>query len=117
MKKILFALVLMQVFTGAKAQLSQTELNQLNPTQKSIYLNQSREIKQKYETAIFRAEDMIKMGKEMKSDDNATRDAGAYYIAKGMELKEAAEKEYRMAQQRLDNAAREGIRNNRMRKD
>ena len=115
MKKILFALVLMQVFTGAKAQLSQTELNQLNPTQKSIYLNQSREIKQKYETAIFRAEDMIKMGKEMKSDN--ARFSGAYYIAKGMELKEAAEKEYRMAQQRLDNAAREGIRNNRMRKD
>lgn len=109
MKKIII-LALTMISLGAKAQLSQQELSQLNPTQKKIYLEQSQDIRKTYEDAIFRAEDMIKTGKEMKIDN--ARFAGSYYIAKGMELKETAEREYRVAQQRLDSAAREAIRNN-----
>jgi hypothetical protein len=92
------------------AQISEDEYNKLNSNQKSIYSKQKSEIEKKYESDVFRAEDRIKMGNEMKMD--GAKFAGSYYTIKGMNEKDKAEKERKEAMDRLDKAAREGIKNN-----
>ena len=114
MKK--FTLLIIALFLGfysAMAQLSPSELAKLTPLQKSIYERQSAEIKAAIKAAqdeLFKAEDIIRMGKEMM-DDNA-KAAGAAHIARGVALQEKAQKvieEERKKQVLLDQAARESI--------
>lgn len=113
MKRFLTIIILLFLAVTIKAELTPQELAQLSSTERSIYLNQLQEIIKKYEKDIFQAEDMIRMGKEMKSDN--AKFSGAYYVAKGMDLKEKAEKDFKIAQQRLDSAAREAIKRNKKR--
>lgn len=117
MKK--YTIIIIALFLGCcsvKAQLSSSELAKLNPQQKSIYERQSAEIKAKIEAAqkeLYKAEDIIKMGNEMRGDD--AKAAGAAHIARGIALKEKAQKaiaEAKKEQVLLDRAAREAIKNN-----
>lgn len=91
-------------------QLSEEEYNKLNSEQKKIYDMQAKEIKEKRERAIFKAEDREKMAQEMKMD--GAKFAGTYYGIKASDEKEKAEKAAREEQKLLDNAAREAIKNN-----
>jgi PBP1b-binding outer membrane lipoprotein LpoB len=101
---------------SAKAQLNPSELAKLNPQQKSIYERRTAELKAAIKAAeyeLLKAEDIIKMGNEM-CNDNA-KAAGAAHIARGVALKEKANKaitEAKKEQVLLDQAAREGIKNN-----
>lgn len=103
-------------FCSVKAQLSSSELAKLTPQQKSIYERQSAEIKAKFEVAqkdLYKAEDIIKMGNEMRGDN--AKAAGAAHIARGVALKEKAQKalsEAKKEQNLLDQAAIEAISNN-----
>ena len=103
-------------YSPLRAQLNPSELSQLKPQQKSIYLQQSAEIKAAIMAAqndLYKAEDLIKMGNEMKGDNAAA--AGAVYVTRGVALKEKAKKalaEAEKEQALLDQAAREGIENN-----
>ena len=117
MKKILLltlSLVLGVITTSA--QISQSELNQLTPDQRSSYVRQQKQINADLKAAqddLFKAEDIIKMGKEMKGDD--AKVAGAAHIARGVALKEKAQQaieEAKKNQRLLDQAAREAIKNN-----
>lgn len=117
MKKYTFLFI--ALFLGCfsvKAQLSSSELAKLTPQQKSIYERQSAEIRAAIKAAqdeLFKAEDIIKMGNEMRGDNAKT--AGAAHIARGVALKEKAQKaiaEAKNKQVLLDKAARDAIRNN-----
>ncbi|MBQ7461872.1 MAG: hypothetical protein IJS63_06400 [Bacteroidaceae bacterium] len=119
MKKLLITLVALFGFmTNANSELSQSELNKLTSQQRQIYLNQLNELNaqlKQLEWDLFKAEDMIKMGQEMKSDNG--KFSGSYYVMKGMNLKEKAEKEINKTKsflQALDKSAREAIRKSEM---
>ena len=112
---IVFIALLLGCFS-AKAQLSQSEKNQLTPDQRSIYERQYNELQSALKAAeddLYRAEDKIKMGEEMNREEG--NKVGNVYIAQGMELKEKATKAKNEAVKGLrllDEAAREAIRNN-----
>lgn len=117
MKK--YAIIIIALFLGfssVKAQLSTSELNKLTSQQRSIYERQSAEIEAAITAAqndLFKAEDIIKMGNEMRSDD--AKAAGAAHIARGAALKEKAQDALAKAKKErtlLDQAAREAIKNN-----
>lgn len=117
MKK--YTIIFLASFLGCcsvKAQLTSSELDKLTPQQKSIYERQAAEIKAKIEVAqtdLFKAEDIIRMGNEMKSDN--AQAAAAAHIARGVALKEKAQNalaEAKKEQVLLDQAAREAIKNN-----
>ena len=117
MKRVLFVVTAMLLGCfSAKAQLSQSEKNQLTPEQRSIYERQYKELTQTIKLAedqIFQAEDIIKMGEEMKKDNAGA--AGAAHVMRGMEMKEKAQKAKREAEnglRLLNEAAREAIKNN-----
>lgn len=117
MKNLLITLVALFGFmTNANAQISQSELNKLTSQQRQIYEKQLKEYNgeiKKAQTDLFKAEDIIKMGNEMKSDN--AKAAGTAHVMRGMELKEKAEKAIKEAQKKiklLDDAAREAIKNN-----
>ena len=117
MKKLLITLVaLFSFITSTNADLPKSELNKLTTQQRQIYENQLKEYKDEIKKAkvdLFKAEDIIKMGNEMKGDN--AKAAGAAHIMRGMALKEKAEKEIKEAQKKiqlLDDAAREAIKNN-----
>lgn len=101
---------------SAKAQLDSSELAKLTPQQKSIYERQSAEITAAIKAAqyeLYKAEEIIKMGTEMRGDN--AKIAGAVHIARGVALKEKAQKaiaEAKNEQVLLDRAAREAIKNN-----
>ena len=114
-----YTIIFIALFLGcysAKAQLSSSELSKLNPQQKSIYERQSAAIKAKIKAAqddLFKAEDIIKMGNEMRGDN--AKAAGAAHITRGVALKEKAQEalaEARKEQALLDQAARDAIKNN-----
>lgn len=113
MKKLFVLSMLLSIAFNSNAQLSQSELSQLDQNQLNTYLNLSREfanqIKQLKEDLI-KAEYMIKLGKEMKSDN--AKFAGTERIIRGMNLKETTQKrmdEVKKMQGALDKAAREAI--------
>lgn len=111
MKKILVILVAFISFGfSANAQITKEERDKLTDKQKKIYDTQSKEIKETKEWNVFKAEDKVKMGKEMKQDN--AKFAGAYYQIKGASDKEKAEKKAKEDQGRLDKAARQAIKNN-----
>lgn len=117
MKKYTIILIALLMGCGSiKAQLSSSELAQLTSQQRSIYERQSAEIRSALKAAeneLFKAEDIIKMGNEMKSE--GANSAAAAHIARGAALKEKAQKaiaEEKKKQALLDQAAREAIRNN-----
>ena len=120
MKKLMVLSTLLFIALNVKAQLSQSELSKLDKSQLEIYLRQSKELAnemKQLEADLFKAEDMIKMGKEMQGDN--AKQAGAVHIMRGMNLKEATQKrmgEVRKKQSLLDSAAREAIRNNQKKK-
>lgn len=101
---------------SAKAQLSQSEKSQLTAEQRTIYERQYKELTRTIKTAeeqIYKAEDIIKMGEEMKRDNAGT--AGAAHVIRGMEMKEKAQKAKREAENELrllDESARKAIKNN-----
>lgn len=115
-KYTFFVFALILGYCSVNAQLSPSELAKLTPQQRSIYERQSAEIKAKIRAAqddLYKAEDIIKMGNEMKTD-NANA-AGAAHIIRGVALKEKAQTalaEAKKEQVLLDQAAREGIKNN-----
>ena len=115
-KSILIVLFLLWGVFSALAQISQSERNQLTADQRSTYDVQQKQINADLKAAqddLFKAEDIIKMGQEMKGDD--AKAAGAAHIARGVALKEKALKAIENAKQNqrlLDQAAREAIRNN-----
>lgn len=118
MKKIVIIIITLLLGSfSAKAQLSQSEKNQLTSEQRSIYERQYNELQRAIKDAeydLFKAEDKIKMGQEMNREEG--NKSGNMYIAQGMELKEKAIKVKREAEkelQLLDKSAREAIKNNR----
>jgi len=117
MKNLLITLVALFGFiTSANAELPQSELNKLTSQQRQIYEKQLKEYNaeiKKAQTDLYKAEDIIKMGNEMKGDN--AKSAGTAHVMRGMELKEKAEKAIKEAQKKiklLDDAAREAIKNN-----
>lgn len=100
----------------ANAQLSRSELSNLTPEQRDIYKRQYQDLSHTIKAAeqdIFKAEDIIRIGEEMKRDNAGT--AGAAHIMRGMEMKEKAlkaKKEAERGLRLLDAAAREAIKNN-----
>lgn len=97
----------------ANAQLSQSELSQLDKNQLNMYLSQSKDLAnqiKQLEEDLIKAEYMIKLGEEMKSDN--AKFAGTERVIRGMNLKEATQKrmdEVKKMQSALDKAAREAI--------
>lgn len=120
MKKLFVLSILLSFAFSANAQLSQSELSQLDQNQLDIYLSQSRELAnqiKQLEEDLFKAEYMIKLGNEMKGDN--AKFAGTERVIRGMNLKEATQKrmvEVRKMQSALDKAAREAIKNNQKKK-
>lgn len=111
MKKFYVSLGLLScISVGTCAQITKEEYNKLNSTQKSIYDKQSKEIKERRDYEVFKANDREKMGKEMNMD--GAKYAGAYHTIKASNDREKAEKKAKEDQERLDKAAREGIKNN-----
>ena len=104
----------MSIAFFANAQLSQSELSQLDQNQLNMYLNQSKELAnqiKQLEVDLIKAESMIKLGEEQKSDN--AKFAGTERVIRGMNLKEATQKrmdEVKKMQSALDKAAREAIR-------
>ncbi len=99
------------------ARITSSEYSQLTPEQRTIYDRQYGELTRVLKSAkddLYRAEDIIKMGQEMKSDNAGA--AGAAHIARGVAMKERALQEIREAENSmrlLDDAARDAIRRNR----
>lgn len=120
MKKLFVLSLLLSIAFSAKAQLSQSELSQLDNNQLNIYLSESRELAnqmKQLEEDLFKAEDMIKQGEEMIRDN--AKFAGTERKIRGMNLKEATQKrmaEVKKMQAALDKAAREAIKNNQKKK-
>lgn len=112
---ILCLTIVLGCFT-AKAQLSSSEYSQLTSSQKADYDRMSAAYRADLKAAqddLYKAEDIIKMGNEMKGDN--ARAAGAAHIARGVALKEKALKaieEAKKNQRLLDQAAREAIKKN-----
>lgn len=115
-KYTIFFIALFIGCCSAKAQLSSSELAKLDPQQRAVYERQSAEIKAAIKAAeydLYKAEDIIRMGNEMLADN--AKAAGAAHIARGVALKENAQKaieEAKKEQALLDQAAREAIKNN-----
>lgn len=117
MKRIVFwgLFILLNSFF-ANAQLNQSERSWLTSDQLSMYDCQYSELTSAIKSAendLFKAEDRIKMGKEMNREEG--NKVGNFYIAQGMELKEKAlkaKKEAERGLRLLDEAAREAIKNN-----
>lgn len=113
---IIIAISIIASVFSASAQISQSERDQLSTEQRAAYDRQYKELTQVIQNAerdIFRAEEIIKMGEEMKRDNGGV--AGAAHAARGMELKEKAEKAKKEAEKGLrllDEAARKAIKNN-----
>lgn len=116
MKRFLFLLAFSLICFSVKAQISQNEYSQLTPQQQSLYDRQSADIKATLKAAqddLYKAEDMIKMGNEMKGDN--AQAAGAAHVARGVALKEKAQKAIAEAQKNqrlLDQSARQAISEN-----
>ena len=116
MKKLFVLSILLSIAFSANAQLSQSELSQLDQNQLNMYLNQSKELAnqiKQLEVDLIKAESMIKLGEEQKSDN--AKFAGTERVIRGMNLKEATQKrmgEVKKMQSALDKAAREAIKNN-----
>ena len=113
MKKLFVLSMLLSFAFSANAQLSQSELSQLDKNQLNMYLNQSKELAnqiKQLEEDLIKAECMIKLGEEQKSDN--AKFAGTERVIRGMNLKEATLKridEVKKMQSALDKAAREAI--------
>lgn len=113
MKKLFVLSILLSITFSANAQLSQSELSQLDNNQLNMYLSQSRDFAnqiKKLEEDLIKAESMIKLGNEEKGD--GAKFAGTEIIIRGMNLKEATQKrmaEVKKMQVALDKAAREAI--------
>lgn len=114
MKKLFVLSIQLSIAFFANAQLSQSELSQLDQNQLNMYLNQSKELAnqiKQLEVDLIKAESMIKLGEEQKSDN--AKFAGTERVIRGMNLKEATQKrmdEVKKMQSALDKAAREAIR-------
>ena len=114
MKKLFVLSILLSIAFSANAQLSQSELSQLDQNKLNMYLNQSKELANQMKQLkedLVKAEYMIKLGEEQKSDN--AKFAGTERVIRGMNLKEATLKrmdEVKKMQSALDKAAREAIR-------
>ena len=113
MKKLFVLSMLLSIAFSANAQLSQSELSQLDQNKLNMYLNQSKELANQMKQLkedLVKAEYMIKLGEEQKSDN--AKFAGTERVIRGMNLKEATLKrmdEVKKMQSALDKAAREAI--------
>ena len=120
MKKLFVLSLLLSIAFNANAQLSQSELSQLDINQLNMYLSQSKDLAnqmKQLEVDLIKAESMIKLGNEEKGD--GAKFAGTEIIIRGMNLKEATQKrmaEVKKMQVALDKAAREAIKNNQKKK-
>lgn len=113
MKKLFVLSMLLSIVFSANAQLSQSELSQLDKNKLNMYLNQSKELANQMKQLkedLVKAEYMIKLGEEQKGDN--AKFAGTERVIRGMNLKEATLKrmdEVKKMQSALDKAAREAI--------
>lgn len=92
-------------------ELTDTELQELTSEQKSIYLKQKKELKDKHDYQEFKLEDRMKISNEM-SRDKETRGAGVSFAIYSVVSDIIAEKQYQKEVRRLNRAARKGIQNN-----
>lgn len=87
-------------------------LEKLTPEQREIYIRLKKELDDRYEYEIFKADDMAKMALEMKQDD--AKFAGAFMAIKAIVYREQVKRRYNEEVQKLDDAARKGVENQRM---
>ena len=93
-----------ELYPDASPEFAETYF-ELSPEQRMEYSKEYMKLHEQHDYDVFRAEDRIKMGSEMRGD--GARFAGAYWAGKGIDDRVAADKKYEEGMHKLEESTME----------